>query len=115
VPSTFSPEFIDRVRQPPPPPFIKWQNWQRRFFGWGVGLVWLILVGGSGIYLVVLLQLPGCGAPRTGMFHTDCHTTVAIGLCVSALVALYFLYLRFLVLVSQIVYIPKPNYGVAED
>jgi|ERR1700733_4871941 len=115
MPSSFSPGFLAKIRQPPPPPFVHWRAWQRRLFGWGVALVWLILVGSVGIYLTVIWQLPACGDPRAGFFNSDCHTTVGVALCFSALLGLYLLYLRFLVLVSQIAYIPTNNYGVDED
>jgi hypothetical protein len=72
-------------------------------------------VGGVGISLTVILQLPTCDDPRAGFFNSNCHTSVGVGLCLSALLVLYLLYLRFLVLVSQIAYIPKDIYGVDED
>jgi hypothetical protein len=114
MPFSFSPEFLAQIRQPPPPPFINWRPWQRKLFGWGAVLVWLMLAGSIGVCLAVLLQLPACNDPRTGFFNSRCHTTVGIGLCLSALLVLYLLYLRFLLLVSQIAYIPRNNYGVDE-
>ena len=115
MPSSFSPEFLARIRQPPPPPFVSWRPWQRQLFGWGAILLWLVLVGGLGICLAVMLQLPACDDPRVGFFSSHCHTSIGVGLCISALLVLYLLYLRFLVLVSQIAYIRKSNYGVDED
>jgi membrane-anchored glycerophosphoryl diester phosphodiesterase (GDPDase) len=115
MPSTFSPEFLERIRQPPPPPFVNWRPWQRKLFGWGTLVVWLMLVGGVGICLTVILQLPVCGDPRADFFNSYCHTTAGVGLCIAALLVLYLVYLRFLVLISQIAYIPKNIYGVDEE
>jgi hypothetical protein len=115
MPFSLSPEFRARIRQAPPRPFVRWRPWQRRLFGWGVALVWLILVGSVAIYLAAVWQLPACNAPGAGLFNSDCHTTVGVALCFSALLGLYLLYLRFLVLVSQIAYIPTNDYGVDED
>jgi hypothetical protein len=110
-----SQEFLERVREPVPPPFSNWQPWQRRLFAWGTVLVWLILVGGFAIYFYVGWQLPACEQPWSAPFNSHCHTTIGLGLCVLALVALYLLYLRFLVLVSQIAYISRNNYDVDES
>jgi hypothetical protein len=115
MPSTFSPEFLERIRQPPPRPFVNWRPWQRRLFAWGALLVWLVLLGAVGIFLTVTWQLPACGESRAGFFNSHCHTTVGVGLCLLALLALCLLYLKFSVLVSQIAYIPENNYGVTED
>jgi hypothetical protein len=79
-------------------------------------LVWLVLVGAAAIYLILIWQQPACEGSQEGLFNPNCHTTVGVGLCFSALLALYLLYLRFLVPVSQIAYIPpQNNYGVDED
>ncbi len=115
MPYSFSPEFLEQIRQGPPPPIINWRPWQRRLFGWGAVLVWVILVGGVGICLIVILQLPACESPRAGFFNSRCHTNVDVGLCLSALLFLYLLYLRFLMVVSQIAYIPGNNYGGTEE
>jgi hypothetical protein len=111
MPSTFSPEFLERIRQPPPPPFVNWRPWQRRLFAWGAALAWIVLLGAAGILLTGIWQLPTCGDSRSGFFNSDCHTTVGIGVCLSALLILWLLYLKFLVLVSQIAYIPTNAYG----
>lgn len=115
MPSSFSPEFLKQLRKPPPAPFISWRPWQRKLFAWGAMFVCLILTGGVGICLAVILQLPACNEPRAGLFNSLCHTTIGVGLCLSALFVLVLVYLRFLVLVSRIAYIPKHIYGVEEE
>jgi hypothetical protein len=110
-----SQEFLERVREPVPSPFANWQPWQRRLFAWGTVVVWLILVGGFAIYLYVSWHLPACKQPWATPFNSQCHTTIGLGLCMLALLVLYLLYLRFLVLVSQIAYISRDNYGVDES
>jgi len=105
-----SPEFIAQVREPPPPPFISWQPWQRKLFAWGTVLVWLILVGFAGVCLAFFLELPVCRAPLAGLLNSHCHTTFGIGLCILALGVLCLLYFKYLMLVSRIAYVPKDIY-----
>jgi hypothetical protein len=110
-----SQEFLERVREPVPAPFANWQPWQRRLFAWGTVLVWLTLVGGFAIYLYVSWHLPAFEQPWSAPFNSHCHTTIGLGLCILALRAFYLLYLRYLVLVCQIAYISRNNYGVDES
>ena len=78
-------------------------------------VVWLALAGAFAIYLFVSWQLPSCENARADLINFHCHTAIGIGLCLSALTALYLLYIRYIVLVSQIAYIPRSNYGVDES
>ena len=110
-----SPEFAERMRATPPPPFDKWQPWQRKLFACGVSLIWFALLGAAGICLAVIWQLPGCHDPLASLFNSQCHTNSGIGLCVIVLVALFFLYLKYLPLMCQLAYIRTSNYGVEED
>jgi hypothetical protein len=115
MPSSFSADFLERIRQSPPPPFVDWRPWQRRLFGWSAILFWLILVGGLGIFLTVMLPLPLCRDRQNKPLIFDCHSTAGVWLCLFALLALWVLYLRFVVLVSQIAYLPKKLDGSDDD
>jgi hypothetical protein len=42
-----SQEFLERVRERPPPPFDNWRTWQRQLFAWGTMSVWLLLAGAA--------------------------------------------------------------------
>lgn len=110
-----SQDFLERVRQPVPPPFANWGTWQRQLFAWSAVSIWSVLVGAASVGLIVIWLQPRCENLRSGLFNAHCHTTIGIGICVSALVVLWLLYLKFEVLVSQIAYIRRSNYGVDES
>jgi hypothetical protein len=110
-----SPEFAERMRATPPPPFDNWQPWQRKLFACGAFLIWLALAGTAGIGVAVISQLPACHDPRAKLFNSQCHTNWGIGLCVIVLVTLFLLYLKYFLLMSQLAFIRASNYGVEED
>jgi hypothetical protein len=110
-----SAEFAERMRATPPPPFDKWQPWQRKLFACIVFLIWIAVLGAAGIYLAVLWQLPECHDPLASLFNTQCRTNSGIGLCVIAVVALLSLYLKYFPLICQLAYVRTSNYGVEEE
>jgi hypothetical protein len=115
MPSTFSPEFIERLRQPPPPPFVNWRPWQRKLFAWSVMLVWVVFVGTVGIYLAVILQMPACRGPgSSNLFNPYCHTSIGVALGITALLVLLLIYWRFLEIVGRIAYLPQSNFDIDE-
>jgi hypothetical protein len=103
------------MRERPPPPFHKWQTWQRQLFAYGVYVIWLAFAGLAGIGLAVISQLPACHDPPSSLFSSFCHTDSGIALCAIALVALLLLHLKYFLLICQIGYIRTSNFGVDED
>jgi hypothetical protein len=110
-----SPEFAERMRATPPPPFDKWRPWQCKLFACGAFLIWFAFVGAASICVAVIWQLPECHDPLFGPFNSLCHTNSGIGLCVFVLVALFFLYLKYFSLMCQLAYIRTSTYGIDED
>jgi hypothetical protein len=106
-----SPDDQERIRQPPPLPFVNWSRTQRLFLGWGCLVAWICLVGAVGVSLLASFQLPVCTDSRFVHFSFDCRTTGGVALLVLALGELIHLYYQFMILISQIVYFPPyPNY-----
>src|SRR5476651_184018 len=102
MPSPFSQEFIARIREPPPQPFANWQPWQRILFAYGACLFWLILTGGTAAGLFAIWHLPVCDSPHAALLNYKCHTPVGIALCIGVLLALHFVYVKYLELLGRI-------------
>lgn len=115
MPSSFSPEFLEKIRQPPPAPFVNWPTWQRQLFAWGVSLAWLALALVFGANLVATWSLPACERGLPNFFTFSCHSTPWTALCLLAVLSLVLLHLRFAMTVYQIGYIRRSNFGVYED
>ena len=102
-----SPEYAERVREPPPSPFVDWSRAQRLLFAWGCLVAWILLVGAVGVSLVVNLQVPACVDSRFIHFSLSCRTSGSVVVLVLAAGILLFLYFRFILLISRIAYFPS--------
>jgi hypothetical protein len=106
-----SPEYAERIREPPPSPFVNWSRAQRLLFAWGCVFVWILLVGTVAIFLVANAQLPACVNSHFIQISMSCRTGGSIALLLFTEGLLFALYFRFILLISRIAYFPRyPSY-----